>query len=102
VAHFIAQVLCESAELTAREENLHYSLANLMGPNCPFKKHFPPQGNLNPADFANNPVKLANEFYGARNGNVQPGDGNSFRGRRLLQLTGRGGYGDATRYQEVS
>ncbi|MFN7693223.1 MAG: glycoside hydrolase family 19 protein [Burkholderiales bacterium] len=94
LAHFLAQVLHESGGLTLQVENMNYS-----APRIPkvWPKRFKPLGPLNPADFANNPEKLANEVYGGRMGNTQNGDGFRYRGRGLLQLTGRESYREATR-----
>lgn len=94
LAHFLAQVLHESGGLTLLVENMNYSAARL--PQV-WPTRFQPTGPLNPADFANNPEKLANEVYGGRMGNVQPGDGFRYRGRGLLQLTGREAYQQSTR-----
>jgi putative chitinase len=94
LAHFLAQVLHESGGLTLQVENMNYS-----APRIPkvWPKRFMPIGPLNPADFANNPEKLANEVYGGRMGNTQTGDGFRYRGRGLLQLTGRESYREAFR-----
>ncbi|HEY8879826.1 MAG TPA: lytic enzyme [Roseateles sp.] len=94
LAHFIAQMMHESGALTLQVENLNYS-----APRLPvvWPSRFRPKGALDPAAYANNPEKLANEVYGGRMGNTQPGDGFRFRGRGLLQLTGRDSYSEATR-----
>lgn len=59
-------------------------------------KRFLPVGPLDPAAFAHNAEKLANEVYGGRMGNDAPGDGFKYRGRGLLQLTGKDSYAEAT------
>ena len=93
VAHFMAQVLHESGGLTIQFESLNYSPERL--PKV-WPTRFQPKGPLNPADFAHNPQKLANEVYGGRMGNVDPNDGYTYRGRGLLQLTGKESYAVAT------
>ncbi|WP_433740144.1 glycoside hydrolase family 19 protein [Pseudomonas putida] len=94
VAHFMAQVLHECGGLTIQFENLNYSPERL--PKV-WPSRFLPKGPLDPQQFAHNPQKLANEVYGKRMGN-QPGtdDGFTFRGRGLIQLTGRESYTHAT------
>jgi len=93
VAHFIAQMMHESGALTIQIENLNYSAQRLpqVWPN-----RFQPKGPLNPADYAHNPERLANEVYGGRMGNSASGDGFKYRGRGLLQLTGKDSYNEAT------
>ncbi|BDT70430.1 hypothetical protein os1_46230 [Comamonadaceae bacterium OS-1] len=93
IAHFMAQMLHESGAFTIQFENLNYSAERL--PKV-WPKRFQPIGQLDPAVFAHNPEKLANEVYGGRMGNVAPGDGFKFRGRGLLQLTGKDSYLEAT------
>lgn len=93
VAHFMAQILHECGALTIQFENLNYSAERL--PKV-WRERFKPEGPLDPAAFAHNPEKLANEVYGGRMGNTKPGDGFKFRGRGLLQLTGKDSYGEAT------
>ena len=93
VAHFMAQVLHECGGLTIQFENLNYSARRL--PEV-WPRRFKPLGPLNPADYAHQPEKLANTVYGGRMGNVQPGDGYRYRGRGLLQTTGRDGYRQVT------
>lgn len=94
VAHFMAQILHESAGLSIQYEGLNYSAQRL--PKV-WPSRFAPQGPLNPNDFAHNAQKLANEVYGGRMGNTAPNDGYTYRGRGLLQLTGRNNYAEATR-----
>jgi len=75
-------------------ESLNYSPERL--PKV-WPKRFQPKGPLDPAQYAHNEPRLANEVYGGRMGNNQAGDGFTFRGRGLLQLTGRDSYNQATR-----
>lgn len=93
VAHFMAQILHESGGLAIQFENLNYSAERL--PKV-WPSRFKPKGPLNPADYAHNQQKLANEVYGNRMGNTAPDDGYTYRGRGLLQLTGKDSYRDAT------
>lgn len=99
VAHFMAQVLHESAGLTVQFENLNYSPERL--PKV-WPKRFQPIGPLSPTTYAHNPQKLANEVYGGRMGNTEPNDGFTYRGRGLLQLTGRESYAEATQIARSS
>jgi putative chitinase len=93
VAHFVAQMMHESGALTVLVENLNYSPERLpqVWPN-----RFQPNGPLKAVDFAHNPERLGNEVYGGRMGNAAPGDGFKYRGRGLLQLTGKDSYNEAT------
>jgi putative chitinase len=93
VAHFFAQVLHETGALTREHENLNYSARRL--PKI-WPTRFRPQGPLNPAHYAHRPQKLANAVYGGRMGNTAPGDGYLYRGRGMLQLTGKDSYAHAT------
>lgn len=85
-AHFLAQLAHESA-LMPQEENLNYSAQRLcqVWPN-----RFPTLAVAQQCAY--NPVALANKVYGGRLGNTAPGDGHRFRGRGLIQLTGRANY----------
>jgi putative chitinase len=94
VAHFIAQTLHESAAYTRESENLNYCAERLV---VVWPARFQPCGPLEPEQYANNPPLLANAVYGGRMGNIEPDDGYLYRGRGLLQLTGRAGYEAATR-----
>jgi len=93
LAHFLAQILHESGGLSLQFENLNYSAERL--PKV-WPKRFKPLGALDPAQYAHNPQKLANEVYGGRMGNTAPNDGFTYRGRGLLQLTGKASYQEAT------
>jgi putative chitinase len=89
MAHFMAQILHESSALTAQFENLNYS-----APRLPvvWPTRFKPRGPLDPGLYAHNPEKLANAVYGGRMGNTAPGDGYLYRGRGLIQITGKDEY----------
>lgn len=93
VAHFIAQVLHESGGLAIQVESLNYSPERL--PKV-WPSRFKPTGPLDPAAFAHDQQKLGNEVYGGRMGNTGPNDGFTYRGRGLLQLTGKDSYQEAT------
>jgi putative chitinase len=95
MAHFMAQVLHETGGLMVQFENLNYSAERL--PKV-WPQRFAPQGPLDPNAYANNPRKLANEVYGGRMGNTDPDDGYTYRGRGLLQLTGKQSYREATEH----
>lgn len=94
VAHFLAQVLHESQALTLEYENLDYSAARLA---AVWPTRFRPRGPLDPSAYAHSPRKLANLVYGKRMGNVAPDDGYRYRGRGMLQLTGKDSYARVTR-----
>jgi putative chitinase len=87
-AAFMAQIGHESGLLTRLEENLNYNHAALLGT---FPKHFSVE---NVDDYVRHPEKIANRAYANRmgNGDEASGDGWRFRGRGLIQLTGRESY----------
>jgi putative chitinase len=93
VAHFMAQVLHESTGLSVQIESLNYSPQRLP---MVWPTRFKPKGPLDPTLYAHNQEKLGNEVYGGRLGNDQLGDGFKYRGRGLLQLTGKNSYRSAT------
>ena len=88
-AAFIAQIGHESNYLKCVEENLNYSTARL---RQVFSKYFPTDEVAN--RYSRKPEQIANIVYAGRmgNGGVESGDGWNFRGRGLVQLTGRGNY----------
>ena len=87
LAHFVAQVLHESGGLGRLVENLNYSAERLC---AVWPKRFPNPDRARP--YARNPEGLANYVYGGRMGNIDPGDGWRYRGRGLIQITGRDNY----------
>ena len=97
-ARFIAQLYVESAAFKRVEENLNYSAKRLV-------EVFGKRNGLTPAIARNiaaaGPRAVANFIYGGRwgfenLGNVEPDDGWMFRGRGLIQLTGRDNYSSAS------
>lgn len=88
VAAFLAQVGHESGQLTALVENLNYSAQALLA--C-----WPNRFNAALANqVARQPQKIANIVYADRmgNGSTASGDGWAYRGRGLIQVTGRANY----------
>jgi putative chitinase len=87
-AAFLAQVSVESANLRHTAENLNYSAERIVEV---WPSRFPNIDSAKP--YANNPEALANRVYGNRMGNSGiEGAGYRFRGRGLIQVTGRDGY----------
>jgi putative chitinase len=86
---FLAQIGHESGGLTVTEEKMGYSAARMM---AVWPSRFPTLDSARP--YANNPEKLGNHVYANRLGNGPPesGDGYRYRGRGLIQITGRDGY----------
>ena len=95
LCHFLAQILHESGGLAYKCENLNYSAKAL---RSVFGKYFKTDDIAN--QYARKPEKIANRVYANRmgNGDEKSGDGWKFRGRGLIQLTGKCNYkacGDA-------
>lgn len=86
---FLAQIAHESGGFNAIKENLNYSGEGLLGT---FGKYFPTDTFAK--QYARNPEMIANRVYANRmdNGNEASGDGFKFRGRGLIQITGRANY----------
>jgi len=92
MAAFLAHIGHESAALARVEENLNYSAARirqLAAAAVPGSRWH----RLGPRAFelAHNPLALANAAYGGRMGNgpENSGEGWRYRGRGLLQVTGK-------------
>jgi putative chitinase len=89
VAAWLGQTGHESGNYRALRENLNYSAEGL---TKIFKKYFPTLEAAKP--YARNPEKIANRVYANRmgNGDEASGDGWKYRGRGLIQLTGKNNY----------
>ena len=88
-AHFLSQLSHESGGLKYSEENLNYSAQAL---RSVFGKYF--KSKEIAEEYARKPEKIANRVYANRmgNGNEESGDGWKYRGRGLIQLTGKENY----------
>jgi len=89
VAAFLAQISYESGYFNFVEENLNYSATGLV---TTFNKYFPTIESAQA--YAHDPRKIASKVYANRmgNGNEVSGDGWTYRGRGLIQITGRQTY----------
>ena len=89
VASFFAQIGTESGGLTILEENLNYRADRLLQV---FPKYFKTMDEAQA--YAHNPEMIANRVYGSRMGNgpEASGEGFKYRGRGLIQLTGKNNY----------
>jgi putative chitinase len=86
-AAFIGQCAHESGNFKTLQENLNYSAKGL---NATWPSRFPSEEAAQP--FHRNPEKIANKVYSGRMGNTEDGDGWKYRGRGLIQLTGKDNY----------
>jgi putative chitinase len=93
VCAFLAQTSHESGHFNRLEESLFYRTPGRLMAVWP--KRFPDEASATP--FVENPERLANFVYARRmgNGDEASGDGFRFRGRGLIQLTGRSNYQQA-------
>lgn len=82
----IANTANETGGFTVFEENLNYSADALV-------RTWPTRFTAaSAAQYARKPELIAGKVYGDRMGNTSPADGWSYRGRGMLQLTGRANY----------
>ena len=101
--HFLAQMRQEAGDDASLEEGLNYRPQGLRDTYRYFADN-PEEAERygrteeHPAD----PVSIANLAYANRNGNGDPasGDGWTYRGRGLFQLTGRANYRDFSVWHE--
>lgn len=104
-AAFLAQIVHESDGLRAVVESLSYSAARLpvVWPRHFFLAPDDPAGRLDASQFEHHPEALANVVYANRlgNGPGNSGDGWRFRGRGLIQLTGRTLYTEASEALQI-
>jgi|GEM_PF-430044 len=86
--HFLAQVVHESARMARVEENLNYSEQAL---RRVFRRYFTP---AQARDYARQPRRIGARVYADRlgNGDEESGEGYRYRGRGLIQLTGKRNY----------
>ena len=86
IAAFIAQAGHESGQLTHLVENLNYSAEAL-------QRAWPSRFSAKlAADVARKPEQIASIAYDNRMGNTSTGDGWKYRGRGLIQITGKNNY----------
>lgn len=86
IAAFIAQVGHESGQLTHLVENLNYSAEAL-------QRTWPSRFSAKlAADVARKPEQIASIAYDNRMGNTSMRDGWKYRGRGLIQITGKNNY----------
>ena len=99
IAMFLAQVAHESGGFKYMVESINMSAKRIrqVWPN-----RFPTEESAMP--YANNPRKLANKVYANRmgNGDEASGDGYMYRGRGLIQVTGKSNYTSFARSQNMS
>lgn len=89
IAAFVAQCAHESGGFIFLTENLNYKAESLMKL---FSKYFKDMPTAK--EYERKPEKIANRIYADRmgNGNEASGDGWKYRGRGLIQLTGKTNY----------
>lgn len=94
VAAFIAQCAHESGGFSMLEENLNYKAVTL---TRLWPQRYPPGVA---EQYAGKPQAIANKSYGGRMGNgpEETGEGWKYRGRGLLQLTGKDNYRNCSKF----
>lgn len=98
IAGFLSQTAHESLDFTMLVENLNYSAEGL---RTTFSKYFPDAATAK--QYARQPEKIANKVYANRMGNgpESSGDGWKYRGKGLIQLTGKNNHQDFAQYKNV-
>lgn len=94
LAAWLATIAHESARLTMTVENLNYSAQGLAQTWPARYADMTGQPNATAIRIARKPEIIANLTYARRlgNGNAESGDGWRYRGRGLIQITGRDNY----------
>lgn len=87
---FVAQCAHESADFSRFEENLNYSAKGLKG-TWP-SKFAGASGEKLANEIERKPEMIANYVYHGKNGNTEEGDGYKYRGRGIIQITGKENY----------
>lgn len=87
-AAFIAQIAHESGQLLRVKENLNYSTPGLLSI---FPRYF---NEATAESYARQPQRIASRVYANRmgNGDEASGEGWKYRGRGLIQITGKNNY----------
>ena len=95
IAMFLAQCGHESAEFTVLQENLNYRWEGL---RKTFRKYFANDDIAK--QYHRQPERIANRVYANRmeNGSEESGDGWKYRGRGILQVTGKRNYRLCSKY----
>ena len=88
ICNFLAQIFHESGNLSVVKENLYYTTTSRLQAIWPSR--FPTSESALP--FVRNESLLAEKTYSGRLGNTEPGEGYKFRGRGLIQITGKYNY----------
>lgn len=93
LAMFVSQCSHESSYFRVLSENLNYSAQGL---RATFGKYFTTDKIAN--EYARKPEQIANRVYSNRmgNGDEKSGDGWKYRGRGIIQLTGKTNYNKAS------
>jgi len=99
ISHFLAQTNYESGYMNYVEENLNYSAERLLKV---FPKYFKTLDEAKEYEYKGE--KIANKVYANRmgNGSEASGDGWKYRGRGLIQLTGKNNYLEFSRWYNDS
>ena len=96
--HFLSQAGHESGNFSSINvtEDLYYTTASRIAEIWPTRFSLTDINKLDPTDYINNSSLLGNAVYHDRmgNGSISSGDGYKYRGRGIVQLTGRTGYTD--------
>ncbi|MGE7136121.1 XVIPCD domain-containing protein [Luteibacter sp. NPDC031894] len=96
LANFMAQVTHESNGLNRLEESFRYTRNISQIPVKSAWREGPEALEAARLEaLQGHPERLAELMYGGRNGNDQPGDGWTYRGRGYIQLTGKENYREA-------